>query len=75
RKRLDAVVLNDVAAAGVGFESADNEVTILGARGIEEVSKRPKADVARAVLDAVERLRAEAAAGDRPAAPETEGAK
>ena len=33
RKRLDAVVVNDIAGPGIGFESDDNEVTILTADG------------------------------------------
>ena len=33
RKQLDAVVVNDVAVPGIGFDAADNEVTILTASG------------------------------------------
>jgi phosphopantothenoylcysteine decarboxylase/phosphopantothenate--cysteine ligase len=58
RKRVDAVVVNDIARADIGFESADNEVTILSARGETHVARASKADVARAVLDAVLALRA-----------------
>jgi phosphopantothenoylcysteine decarboxylase/phosphopantothenate--cysteine ligase len=61
RKGLDAVVLNDVAQSGIGFEAEDNEVTIVTAAGAEPVGRGPKAEVARAVLDAIERLRAGAA--------------
>ena len=58
RKRLDAIVVNDISRAGVGFESADNEVTILAADGMERhVPQSRKEQVARAVLDEVERLR------------------
>ena len=32
RKRLDAVVVNDISTPGIGFDSADNEVTILSPR-------------------------------------------
>jgi phosphopantothenoylcysteine decarboxylase / phosphopantothenate---cysteine ligase len=59
RKRLDALVVNDISSAGVGFEAEDNEVTILTADGGERhVPRSRKERVARAVLDDVERLRA-----------------
>ncbi len=58
RKRLDAVVVNDVADAGIGFESEENEVTIVTADGVERhVPRDRKERVAQAVLDEVERLR------------------
>jgi phosphopantothenoylcysteine decarboxylase/phosphopantothenate--cysteine ligase len=57
RKRLDAVVVNDIARADIGFESDDNEVTILSAAGETHVARASKAEVARAVLDAVIVLR------------------
>jgi len=59
RKRLDAVVLNDISRPDIGFDSPDNEVTILTADGPDlTVSRGPKAEVAGAVLDQVEALRA-----------------
>jgi phosphopantothenoylcysteine decarboxylase/phosphopantothenate--cysteine ligase len=59
RKRLDAVVVNDIAGEGIGFESDDNEVTILTADGGEQrVPRARKERIAQAVLDEVERLRA-----------------
>ena len=58
RKRLDAVVVNDIADAGIGFESEENEVTIVTADGVERhVPRDRKERVAQAVLDEVERLR------------------
>jgi phosphopantothenoylcysteine decarboxylase/phosphopantothenate--cysteine ligase len=58
RKQLDAIVVNDISRAGVGFESEDNEVTILTADGGERhVPRARKELIARAVLDEVERLR------------------
>jgi phosphopantothenoylcysteine decarboxylase/phosphopantothenate--cysteine ligase len=58
RKQLDAIVVNDISRAGVGFESEDNEVTILTAEGGERhVPRARKELIARAVLDEVERLR------------------
>jgi phosphopantothenoylcysteine decarboxylase/phosphopantothenate--cysteine ligase len=58
RKRLDAVVVNDVSRQDIGFDAADNEVTILTAAGETHVARASKAQVARAVLDVVVTLRA-----------------
>jgi phosphopantothenoylcysteine decarboxylase/phosphopantothenate--cysteine ligase len=62
RKGLDAVVVNDISRPDIGFDSAENEVTIVTTAGETAVPRGPKALVAAAVLDAVERLRADAAA-------------
>jgi phosphopantothenoylcysteine decarboxylase/phosphopantothenate--cysteine ligase len=57
RKRLDAVVVNDISEPGIGFDASDNEVVILSSDGITtEVPRTAKARVAGAVLDEVERL-------------------
>jgi phosphopantothenoylcysteine decarboxylase/phosphopantothenate--cysteine ligase len=53
RKGLDAVVVNDVSAPGIGFDAADNEVTIVSQEGERHVSRSAKSDVAAAVLDTV----------------------
>ena len=60
RKRLDAVILNDISRPDIGFDSADNEVTIVTVAGETPVARASKADVAAAVLDEVDRLRADA---------------
>jgi len=60
-KGLDAVVLNDVSEEGIGFESPENEVTVVTADGERVVARAPKAEVAAAVLDEVERLRVRSA--------------
>jgi phosphopantothenoylcysteine decarboxylase/phosphopantothenate--cysteine ligase len=57
RKQLDAVVVNDVAVAGIGFDARENEVTILTASGERHVPRAAKEDVADAILDAVLSLR------------------
>jgi phosphopantothenoylcysteine decarboxylase/phosphopantothenate--cysteine ligase len=57
RKGIDAVVVNDISRSDIGFDSGDNEVTVVTAAGDEPVPFGPKATVARAILDAVERLR------------------
>ena len=67
-KGLDALVVNDISRRDIGFDVDANEVTILSAGGgtaaegggqIEErhVPRATKAQVAEAILDAVESLR------------------
>ena len=62
-KGLDAVVFNDISRRDIGFDAAENEVTILtsgngsGAVAAEQVPRASKERVAGAILDAVERLR------------------
>jgi phosphopantothenoylcysteine decarboxylase/phosphopantothenate--cysteine ligase len=60
RKGLDAVVVNDIARADIGFEGPQNAVTIVTARDERHVERASKAEVARAVLDVVGELRATA---------------
>jgi phosphopantothenoylcysteine decarboxylase/phosphopantothenate--cysteine ligase len=52
-KKLDAVVVNDVALPGVGFDAAENEVTIITAYEERHVPRIDKAEVAAAILDTV----------------------
>jgi phosphopantothenoylcysteine decarboxylase/phosphopantothenate--cysteine ligase len=61
RKRLDAVVVNDISRLDIGFDSTDNEVAIVLAEGERQIGRRPKTEVAEAILDEVERLRTAAA--------------
>ena len=56
-KGLDAVVLNDISRSDIGFDTEDNEVTIVTAAGERPVALGPKPAVAAAVLDCVEALR------------------
>ncbi len=65
RKGLDMIVLNDVSDERIGFESSENEVTLIDARGERSVGRRPKHEVAGAVLDEVQALRQ----GTRASAP------
>ncbi len=58
-KGLDAVVVNDISRADIGIGADNNEVTILTALGEQHVPRAAKTEVAEAILDAVERLRAE----------------
>jgi len=55
-KNLDLVVYNDVGAEGIGFDSAENAVTIVTREGEREVERAPKQRIAAAILDEVERL-------------------
>jgi phosphopantothenoylcysteine decarboxylase/phosphopantothenate--cysteine ligase len=63
RKGLDAVVVNDISRSDIGFDAADNEVTIVTAADDLRVAKAAKADVADAILDVVVALRAPAEQG------------
>ncbi len=58
RKGLDAVVVNDVSRTDIGFDAADNEVTILTAADAMHIARASKPQIARAVLDSVVALRA-----------------
>jgi phosphopantothenoylcysteine decarboxylase / phosphopantothenate---cysteine ligase len=60
RKRVDAVVVNDVSREDVGFDAEENEVTIVTAGGERAVARGPKGAVAAAILDEIEALRARA---------------
>ena len=57
RKGIDLVVLNDVSRSDIGFDSDQNEVTIVAAQGEKRISRRSKEAVAAAILDEVQRLR------------------
>ncbi len=58
-KDLDALVVNDISRADIGFEVDANEVTILSADGgRRDVPRASKAHVAEAILDAILELRA-----------------
>ncbi len=54
-KNVDLVVGNDVSLSGSGFGSDENEVHIVGHAGEQFVSRVPKTEVARAILDALMR--------------------
>ena len=58
-KNADLFVFNDVSRADIGFDSLENEVTVVSANGDRHVAKAPKRVVAAAVLDEVERLLSE----------------
>ena len=55
-KNVDLVVYNDVGRDDIGFDSAENEVTLISRSGERRVEKAPKRAIAAAILDEVERL-------------------
>ncbi len=57
KKSLDAIVVNDVSRAGIGFDSERNAVTILTQEDVVEVPETTKWEVAQRVLDQVMKLR------------------
>ena len=76
RKRVDAIVVNDVSQPGIGFDAPDNEVTVVTAGAERLLPKAGKDAIADGVLDEVKRLlmsvkesddRAHRANGNRPA--------
>ncbi|HEV3378504.1 MAG TPA: bifunctional phosphopantothenoylcysteine decarboxylase/phosphopantothenate--cysteine ligase CoaBC [Thermoleophilaceae bacterium] len=62
RKGLDAIVVNDISRGDIGFDAADNEVTIVTRTGERHVPVASKRAVAAAILDQVEALRSPAGA-------------
>ena len=55
-KRLSLIVANDVTQPGAGFGSDSNRVTLIDAKGAEELPLLSKADVAGKILDRVQAL-------------------
>ncbi len=56
RKGLDLIVHNDVSVDGIGFGTADNEITIIGPDGEEALPRMSKDACAEAILDAAAAL-------------------
>jgi phosphopantothenoylcysteine decarboxylase / phosphopantothenate---cysteine ligase len=68
RKGLDAVVVNDISRSDIGFDSEQNEVTIVSRDGREQVVPiAGKGRIADVILDVIDRLR-------EPAGTENDGA-
>ena len=55
RKRLHAIVVNDISRSDIGFDVPENEVTIVTAEGEHLVPRASKSEVAATVLDEVQR--------------------
>ncbi|HET9741949.1 MAG TPA: bifunctional phosphopantothenoylcysteine decarboxylase/phosphopantothenate--cysteine ligase CoaBC [Terriglobales bacterium] len=58
QKGLHAIVINDVSQLGIGFDSDQNEVTVLTADEQTKFPKTEKLKIAHRVLDVVAKLRA-----------------
>ncbi len=57
KKQVDAIVVNDVSRAGIGFDSDRNEVTIITASEAIAVPEASKLDVAQKILEIALRIR------------------
>ncbi|MGE5113353.1 MAG: bifunctional phosphopantothenoylcysteine decarboxylase/phosphopantothenate--cysteine ligase CoaBC [Acidobacteriaceae bacterium] len=57
KKRVDAIVLNDVSRSGIGFNSGRNAVTIVTADQAIEIPDAPKLEIAGRILDVAITLR------------------
>ncbi|HEV7859487.1 MAG TPA: bifunctional phosphopantothenoylcysteine decarboxylase/phosphopantothenate--cysteine ligase CoaBC [Pyrinomonadaceae bacterium] len=57
RKRLDAIIANDVTRAGAGFDTETNIVTILTRGNAVELPLMSKREAAHRILDQIARLR------------------
>ncbi|MCH2354537.1 MAG: bifunctional phosphopantothenoylcysteine decarboxylase/phosphopantothenate--cysteine ligase CoaBC [Pseudomonadales bacterium] len=56
RKCLDAIVVNDVSDHSIGFDSDENEVTLLHEHGETTFEKSPKAEIASKLVAAISEL-------------------
>ena len=56
RKKMDAIVVNDVSGSGIGFDSFDNEVTLIHDGGEIALEKMSKNAVARRLVAEVAAL-------------------
>ena len=57
KKGIDAIVVNDVSRAGIGFDSERNEVTIITHDEEISVAEAPKQKIAHRILDVVLKLK------------------
>ncbi len=58
RKRLDAIVVNDISRADIGFDAEENEVLIIARDGLQRhIPRAAKRAVAAEVLNQAQRLR------------------
>jgi phosphopantothenoylcysteine decarboxylase / phosphopantothenate---cysteine ligase len=56
RKHADLFVYNDVARPDIGFDAAENAVTLITQGGERTVPRAPKDEIAASILDALESL-------------------
>jgi phosphopantothenoylcysteine decarboxylase/phosphopantothenate--cysteine ligase len=62
KKRVDAIVVNDVSRTGIGFDSDRNEVTIITQSEVISVPEASKLEIAQKILEAALRIRQQQAA-------------
>ncbi|WP_036188271.1 bifunctional phosphopantothenoylcysteine decarboxylase/phosphopantothenate--cysteine ligase CoaBC [Marinobacterium lacunae] len=55
RKKLDLIVANDVSAPGIGFNSDENAVTLVGPDSIETLPQTHKQQLARQLINRIAR--------------------
>ncbi len=67
KKRVDAIVLNDVSRADIGFNSDRNEVTIVTADDTTNIPEASKLEVAQKIFEAAIQLRSQVST--TPSAP------
>jgi phosphopantothenoylcysteine decarboxylase/phosphopantothenate--cysteine ligase len=56
RKQVDMIVFNDIASEGIGFDAADNEVTLITVDGEQHLPRAPKSTIATRLVEAIEAL-------------------
>jgi phosphopantothenoylcysteine decarboxylase/phosphopantothenate--cysteine ligase len=63
RKRIDAIVVNDVSDPDIGFDSEENEVIVVERDGGHPLPRGSKERIAEGILDRVQSLRSASAVG------------
>ena len=53
RKGLDMIIANDVSDSGIGFNSEENEVTVLWPEGEQPLTRANKAAIARQIMELI----------------------
>ena len=53
RKGLDMIIANDVSDSGIGFNSEENEVTVLWPQGEQPLTRANKAAIARQIMELI----------------------
>ncbi len=56
KKNLDFIVLNSTRNEGTTFRSDDNQISIISNNGKKDFAKKPKSEVARDIIDELERI-------------------
>ena len=56
KKNFDFIVLNSTRNEGTTFRSDDNQISIISDNGKKDFAKKPKSEVARDIIDELERI-------------------